>query len=208
MNYSYAYWFSRAEDELFLLMIMLIDEKNRSVMKILYRNGKMICFEKKKIRREFYPFPNHLFTHTHIFANNLSSLHTCIRLFYVCKCPVADPRRPSLCFSSRIEKKTRWETCSHSSENRFNRPSRTSHRFSHTVALSIGKKETILLLSSVHFDLISHRMMIIGFQKILFAICASTFSHRKIIDLYDWVSPTVYNDLFRNDFIHYDFIFD
>lgn len=76
-------------------------------MKILYRNGKMICFEKKKIRREFYPFPNHLFTHTHIFANNLSSLHTCIRLFYVCKCPVADPRRPSLCFSSRIEKKNK-----------------------------------------------------------------------------------------------------
>lgn len=135
-------------------------------------------------------------------------------MFVSVKSPILVVHRYVLVLASK--KKTRWETCSHSSENRFNHPSRTSHRFSHTGALSIGKiKKTIFpsfvrpsVRPSVHFDLISHRMMIIRFQKFFlpfvlryFLIENSLIWSKMInIDLYDWVLPTVYNDLFRNDF--------
>lgn len=63
-------------------------------------------------------------------------------MFVSVKSPILVVHRYVLVLASK--KKTRWETCSHSSENRFNHPSRTSHRFSHTGALSIGKiKKTI-----------------------------------------------------------------
>lgn len=157
-------------------------------MKILFRYGKMICFDKKKKR--VLSFSQWSF-HTHICQQFIQCYtHIFDRFMFVSvKSPILVIHHYVLVLASK--KKTRWETCSHSSENRFNHPSRTSHRFSHTGALSIGKiKKTIFpsfvhpsVHPSVHFDLISHRMMIIRFKKFLFAICASIFSHWKFFDL-------------------------
>jgi len=55
-------------------------------MKILFRYGKMICFDKKKKKKKkkivesFILFPMIFsYTHTHAFANNLSSVtRTCL----------------------------------------------------------------------------------------------------------------------------------
>lgn len=110
-------------------------------MKILFRYGKMICFDKKKKR--VLSFSQWSF-HTHICQQFIQCYtHIFDRFMFVSvKSPILVIHHYVLVLASK--KKTRWETCSHSSENRFNHPSRTSHRFSHTGALSIGKiKKTI-----------------------------------------------------------------
>jgi len=114
MNYSYAYWFSRAEDELFLLMIMMIESKIDQLWRYYFDMEKWFVSIRRRRRRRkkssrvlsFSQWSFHTHIHTHL-PTIYPVLHAHVWSFYVCKCQVADPRRPSLCFSSRIEKKNK-----------------------------------------------------------------------------------------------------
>lgn len=141
MNYSYAYWFSRAEDELFLLMIKWWSSWLKQIRyEDLMSNGNHLFDKKRKknsssVHSESFQQCRLSFSQWSFrtFANNLSRLYVFIRSFYVVsvQSSILAIHRYVLAFESK--KKTRWETCSHSSENRSISSRTQHHRLSRSI---------------------------------------------------------------------------
>lgn len=159
---------------------------------------------RRPFRRVFnsvvYPFPNDLFAHLPtIYPDYMYSIVLC------CKCPVVDPRHPSLCFSFRIEKKNKMRNMFSFFREQINiiPHAASSPEPCHIQLLVHGTYVKEVSLSSVRpsvhlsihfrFDFSSNddhiQMSLLPFVLRSF----DQFVHPIIIsiDLYDWVLPTV-----------------